>query len=253
MYKWQTLVGAFVGAATPFAFWMFTKSQEKRNKNKEDLLFVEKEIVAAINNLADIKDTLSNFLESNIEGLQQIVREASAVEAYCGAAAYMPMFHVHALDENLSRVSAGSGYLDNELLKIVAFSRELSAQMEDIRLQFESTVNDAKTLAHNKTNSQQFHNDSYLGNLDRYKIMVREDVIGKNLYTYLRSLTKTYVVAMELRKIGNIRWYLKFSSSFRFFINAKTLKEYKVNTVERIDAFIDPIYESKHEEFLKKF
>jgi hypothetical protein len=246
-------MGAFIGAATPFAFWMFTKYLEKRKKNKEDLFFVEKEIVAAINNLADIKETLTNFLNTNVTGLQKIIQEVDTVEAYCGSSAYMPMFHVHALDENLSRVSAGSGYLDNELLKIISYSRELKAQMEDIRLQFESTVNDGKIMAHNKINNHKFHNDSYSENLERYKKMVRDDVIGKNLYTYLRSLTRTYVVTMELRKMGSLRWYLKFSSSFKFFVNSNAQKKYRGNAIERIDAFIDPIYEIKHNEFLKKF
>lgn len=253
IYEWQTLVGAFVGAATPFAFWMFTKYSERRNKKREDLLFVEKEIVAAINNLADIKLTLTNFLEKNVEDLQQSIKEANLQEAHCGSVTYMPMFHAHALDGNLNQVSAGNGYLDNQLLEILAFSRELTAQMFDIRFQFESTVSTAKELAHNKINNYKFHNDSYLENLERYKVMVRDDVIGKNLYTYLRSLTKTYVVTMELRKIGSFMWHLKFSSSFRFFVSSGEHKKYKGKAIERIDAFIDPIYEEKHKEFLKKF
>ena len=221
--------------------------------NKEDLIFVEKELVAAINNLAEIKRTLNDFLVTNLFKLKKIIKESDQMEAHCGSSAYLPMFHVNELDVNLKHVRAGSGYLDNEIIKVISYSGELNVQMKDIRLQFENTVSDAKHLATNKINSYEFHNSSYLRNIENYEEMIKRDVVGKNIYTYLKALTKTYVTSMEIRKLGKWRWRQKFSSSFKFFLNKKKHVEYKKDAIKRVDEYINPILEEKYEEFLTNF
>lgn len=234
--KWQALIGALVGAAAPISLW-FLKELYRRHKNHKDNLYrFEKSLVHDINNVVDARNTIYNFIEDKLGELIKHIRQNNN-DVYSIDVAFFPLFTVHSIDENIVSLNTGSGYLDNEIIRIFKMSNDFASAIDDLRQQFAYTAETSRNIAFMKLVSPVDQKDQYVQNIEAFREAVRRDLFDKNVKIYIRTLVSTRTGINFLRDIGIFRWQFKFSSRYRYFKNRQELKKFDEEIYERIDKF----------------
>lgn len=235
--NWQNLLGAFLGAAIPISFWFYIEWYRKRKKFKEGLYYLEKLLVYNINAVGESHRTIKDFIKNRLVELIDRIDQATVEKRYAVHTAFLPLFS-YPTDENLFSINTNSGYLDNKLLQIFGMTKDFSLAIDDLRNQFSSTVELNYKLAFGKLNGPVPQNNEYKKNIEEFIKVVERDLFGKNEKIYIKALVSTRVAVSKIRDIGLQRWRIKFSPSFKFFMDNKKLEKFKSETFDRIDQFL---------------
>ena len=239
IYKWQALIGALVGAATPISLWFLKELYQRHKNHKDDLYRLEKFLVYNINNVVDARNTIYNFIENKLGELIERIKQ-NTDNAYSIDVAFFPLFTVHPIiDENIISLNTGSGYLDNKIIKIFKISNDFASAIDDSRRQFAYTAEISRNIAFMKLVSPVNQKYQYIQNIEAFREMVRRDLFDKNIKVYIQTLVSAHVGINFLRDIGIFRWRFKFSPRFRYFRNKQELKKFGEETHERLDKFFE--------------
>ncbi len=238
LYEWQTLIGAFLGAATPISLWFLTEWYQSREKQKEHLYRLEKFLVYSINNAIDAHETTKYFIENRLMELINNINERTKNDIYSVDTAFLPLLSMHNIDENLLNINTGSNYIDNELFQVFKMSKDFAIGIDDLRQQFMNTIQVNREMSFKKLNSPKIQNEAYKINIQDFINTVNRDFFDKNVKIYIQSLVSTRVGLNTLRDMGIIRWQIKFGPDFKYFKNKQNLKKFYDNTHEHINTFL---------------
>lgn len=235
LFDWQSLIGACIGAATPLFFWFFVQWFKSSKKYKENLYYLTRLLVYKINMVNQAQRTIKHFTGGRLTKLISNIDEASKKNKYCLDTVFFPLFTTDSGEQNLLKIHTKSGYLDNLLAQIFNMSNDFTLSIDDIRAQYQYTLEINKEMAINKKNPAQFQNGVYKKNIQDFIEFINKDFIGKNLKVYIHTLASALIITTEIYNIGIIRWRMKFSPSFRFFKNKQEYDKFKIDTHERIE------------------
>jgi len=244
LFKWQTLVGAAIGAAAPFALWWFTEWRRKEWTWKEDMLYLHKAIADQINLIIEIRSAITRFSATKLIPLIQRTEQENG-PAYSVGLAFFPLFSARGLNEEFIKRSTRSSYLDNKLARIHHLSQDLPHIIDDTRMQFHETLKFNKEISFGKLNSPDAQRQMHLDNLREYRRVLEDELLGQNLPLILKNAVEGLVGITEIRKIGILGWRFKFDARYRFFVSGKNVKKERDNTFARIEEYFAPAVEKQ--------
>ncbi len=246
IYKWQSLIGAFIGAATPFILWWITEKYRQRRDYINNLYFLEKILVDQINDTLEIEKNITDFIDKRLNKLVENIKNNDS-NTFSIDFAFFPLFPVTQLSEQIYKINTKSGYIENKLAKSFQLSRNMPYIINDLKRQFESTIDLNRELSLKKINSPQVQKEMYLNNINDYITLLKRDMLGINISVYLRSLVQTREALDELRKIGLFKWRLRFDPKYSFFKNKELYLKAKEDSFNNIEEY----FRSRVEENLK--
>jgi hypothetical protein len=236
--KWQQLVGSIIGAGTPLALFLISEAREKRKKQKEFYLLLEKNIISAINNLADIDNMLHRFIDVQLKNHKKHINEDEKAGRYSIGQAFVPLSATFTLDKDILKTSTPSSYLENLIMDVVSTSQELPLLLVDIGRQFERTMSFTAQIGMMKLNSHTGHNKAVLDNLAEFEKFLEEQTFGANIPIYLRKLVSTKIALQAMSKWGLKRWKktFDFKSGFTLDVSQKMTDYFKPEVNKQIEG-----------------
>jgi len=207
---WQQLVGSFLGALTPIGLFLINEEYQRRKKQKDHLILLEKSLVLAINNLAGIDKMLHIFFDTSINNLKNGIIADSAAGRYSVGQAFVPLSSTFSFDREIMWETTNSSYIENLKLDVFSTSQELPLLLQDISRQFDRTINLNTQVGIGKLNSPDMHNKIFLQNLDEFKIFLSKQIFEHNIPVYLKKLVSTLVALQKMNKLGLKKWRQTF-------------------------------------------
>lgn len=210
IHYWQELIGAFIGAATPIGWYVWQQKREQSKKHKDYLVLLEKNLVLAINNLADIDKMLHQFMSGNFSRFKQRVYDENNAGRHSAGQTFVPLSASFVLDKDLLKESTESNYLDNLILETIALSHELPQVLGDINRQFDRTISLNAQIGMMKLNAPKSHNAIFLENLREFESFIWDQIFGNNIPVYLKTLMSARVALQQMIKLGYTKWVATF-------------------------------------------
>jgi len=217
LYDWQALIaaliGAGIGATTPVLVFYIKERTDKNKRRKEHLLFLEKNIVSAINNLSDIDNTLYSFVNSKLKFLIQDVekiiseqKEGRSLNQYAAHQAFIPFSSIFLLDNSLLKETSDSAYIENLTLTVIRISMDMPEIMRDIHRQFDRTLSFNQEISILKLNSPIEQNKIFLDNLKRFELFINSEIFQHNIPLFLRRLVSLRIALAAMNEWGFKKW-----------------------------------------------
>lgn len=234
--SWQTLIGAFLGASAPFLLWRFAENYREKKETKQYLYYLQRMIVDQINLLNDADNTIKDFINLKINVFLARIDE-NPVTAYSVNTVFFPLFSVRPLPDDVNAKSSGSGYIDNKIAKVYALSRDFPHIIDDTRLQLKDTIERNEKISFGRLNSPEVQKAQFKENIEEYRKMVEDEIIGKNFPLYMRKLLET-LVALEVKaRMTRIAWKLKFDPRWKFYLTRESYLKAKEKIIDDMDLY----------------
>ncbi len=253
VYKWQELIGALIGAATPISLWLIAEWYQSRKRDKEYLISLEKFFVYSINDIIDARCTLARYLKNQLAELIINIKANTAKNIYSVDTAFFPLFSVSPIDDVIFRNTSRSNYLENKTAHVHKLVRDFASSIEDIRRQFTHTLELHHSMAFGKVNAPNVQNAMFIRNLEEFVKMVHRDIFDSNVKICIKHLVYAKVAENYIKNKGYFLWRWRFSPSFKYFRSKKELQKYKEETFDRIELFLKPIVDKEIAEIEKLF
>ncbi|QSH39611.1 hypothetical protein JXR01_01185 [Candidatus Kaiserbacteria bacterium] len=204
--KWQTIVGALIGAAAPLIVYFIGKRQDEYYAY---LVRLDKSLSLAVVNLSEIDNTLHTFVRGSLQKLIDSVTQTAKQDEFV-ARAFVPLLFTYELPEEIIKLSTKTAYIDNNLLLVYSRSKELDPMVADIGRQYDKTYELQLTLVGSKmTPGSQITTDlnsMYAQNLESFKAYIEEYWAKNNMPIYLKELVQLQVAVRELREMRRLGW-----------------------------------------------
>ncbi len=239
IYKWQEIIGAIIGASTPFVLWWFAEKYRQYREKKEYLYYLERLLVDQINTIIDVRNTIEAFINERLEKITTSIKSSTGSSAYSVDFAFFPMFSIRSLNDGIHIKTTASNYIDNKIGQAYKLSNDMPFIFDDLRRQFSQTTEMNKEISFNKLNSPDAQRDFHLTNLNEFKEIVKRDILNKNIPLYLKHLMEARVSLNELSRIGILRWRLRFDPRFQFFLRGKDYQRAKDEVYDKIESFFE--------------
>ncbi len=251
LYEWKTLVGALLGAATPISLWFLRELYKEHANHKEYLYCLERIIGYNINGVIDARNTINHFIKNRLPKLIRRIDQSG--NSYFVGSAFLPLFTVHPINEDVFKSTTGSVYLDDKMIQLFKISKDFMVAIDDLRQQFIYTVDLNREIATKKLNTAQQQNNEYKMNIQEFIKTVEQDLFEKNIKTYIQVLSTARISINTLQNIGLPLWKFKFEGHFKFFKNKRDFKEFRSKTFERIDKFLEEKVAKQIEEIEREY
>lgn len=241
-FKWQTLLGAFLGAFTPFVVVIFSNQLRKSKERKDALYFLHRVLVNHINHLVDIERTLVDFLDTRFQQTLQFI-EGYAPSQYSMSPIFFPSFSVRTIPEEVRKSKTGSIYLDNHIEKVYSLSQDLPYIVSQLNADLQHVLELSNKIAWSQRNDPITQKRDLLKSLREYEQMVRRDFLFLNLEIMLKWLVHTLVIVQKLEQVGSLlHWQQIFEPRWTFFRRRSDYQKAKSENVTRV---LDPYFEQK--------
>lgn len=236
LYTWQALVGAALGAMSPFVLWWIADIRRKKQENFDNLYYTYRQIIYQINSLIDIEKSIHDFCDIKVKKLIEQVKNES-FGSYSISTAFFPLFSTIPIHDEINKVSTGSNYIDNKIAKVQQISQDMPMIMKDLRRQFHWIIEINKNFAIQKINSPEAQKKDYIFNLESFLHFIEDDIFQKNFPVYLKVLLQTKVALELLIKKKNLKWQLKFNPKYKFFWKKDDYQNAIDQSYESIEAY----------------
>ena len=249
---WQTLAGSLIGAAIPFLLWGYIEQYNKRKRKKEYLYYLQRVIVDQINLIIEIRETTQKFLDFKLNILLHNI-SSNPNSAYSVDTVFFPLISVRPIPQNVNAISSDSGYIDNKVAKIYAMSEDFPHIINDIRLQLRDTLEKNEKIAFGKKNSPEVQKEQFKQNIEQYKKMLEDDLLGKNIPAYIKKLVETLIAVETKARTGYFHWKIKFDPRWKFYTQKNTYLKAKGQVMEKMDKYFESAVNIKLELINKMF
>ncbi|MDP2638614.1 MAG: hypothetical protein Q8P06_00365 [Candidatus Azambacteria bacterium] len=246
-YRWQTLVGSIIAFTAPFFVLIFAEKIRRQKERRDYLYFLYRVITDQINALTELRRVTSNFLEFKINRLLTDIKNNSK-SMYCLNTVFFPRFSARSLPDDVNKKSSGSGYIDNKILEIYSFSKDLPHIVEDIRYQLRYTIEINIKIAISKLNPPEVQNNDYMINIAGFKKGVEDEMLGKNVPLYLKKLAETHIAVKEKISMNFFVWKIKFDPRWKFFVKKRDFIKARKDIIDNMDAYFEPAVKKQLEE-----
>jgi len=244
IYHWQALVGAIIGAMSPFLLWWLADSLRKRKEYYDNLYYLERLLVDQANTILEAERTIRSFKDTKISELIENIQKNNQ-NSFSLDYAFFPLFSTMSLGDDIHRISTKSGYIDNKISKLYQISRDIPYIINDVGRQFASMIQLNKDIVLNQKNPPQLQKDQYIDNLKGYKLMLEEYLLDKNFPIYFKVIFQAREAINELRRIGLWKWRLKFDPRYHFFKSKKQYLKAQESLYENIENYFKKNVEEK--------
>lgn len=250
LHNWQALIGSTIGASAPFLLWWLAEKYRERKEKKQYLYYLHRLIVDQINLLAEVEDTARKFLDDKLNALLDNI-DKDPVSAYSVPTCFFPLFSVRSLPDDVNKKSSGSGYVDNKVAKVYALSEDFPHIINDIRSQLEHTLEQNEKMAFGKLNSSAAQREELKRNVQGYKEMIEEDLLGKSIPLYFQILAETLVSIKEKESRSSLSWKIKFDPRWKLYTKKKEYLKARECLVSNMDTYFEPMAKDKLKEINK--
>ncbi len=243
-YDWQQLVGSLIGAAVPITLFIISERvRQKAEKNleetkrKEHLQSLEKNIITAINNLSSIDKMLHDFVEITLEKFKIRIGDDNKAGRHSVGQVFVPLSYSFSLDEDLIKITTNSSFIENLVLEVFSYSKELPLLLQDISRQFDRVITFNIQIGVMRLNSASAHNASLLDNIKEFEYFMSEQTFGNNIPVYLKKLVLTQVALRKMQNLGLEKWKetFNFKSPFTQDVYDKMVEHFKPEANESIE------------------
>jgi hypothetical protein len=242
-FKWQTLIGAAIGAAAPFSLWFVSSWWELRRERTESRYNLTKLVGLNMMSAVGARHIVKAFLNEKIPFALKMLHDYPD-KKHLGLL-FFPMFSAHPIALDPRFINSGSGYIDVLMLEVLRVSNDFAFAIDDMRRQFETMIQQQRELTFAGLGSTQELNDNFKINLENFKKVAQRDLIETNTKMYVRLLASVQVAIRKLNDIGLIRWRWKYRSNFRVFKNKEAFHAYMKNPHEFIAESLRPALDER--------
>lgn len=210
LYQWQSLAGAFLGAFLPILVSLFIYSYKSRKEFKRGMGQVEQFLVFSINNLYELKEELTLFL-NRINSLIQEIETTQSDQFFLGTT----NFPLASMEHRLQDINkpTKSLYLTNKLMKCYSMLKETYSFLEDAGDEFKSiTLRNYDVVLSYKDPSQKIgvypenQRGLYLCGLKEFRKVIKETILDKNIPTTIKSLLGARLVLLKYIGRSSVYW-----------------------------------------------
>jgi hypothetical protein len=239
LYKWQSLIGSFLGPFLAVTFSVAGYSIIKHRERKESMRKIEVSLIQSLNDLSVAKKTIEQFLER----VKAIIRK---LESDMGNGKYvlmetnLPPINIY-LDNDLAKIKTKSYYLHNKLLIIVASLKSINMGLKELKDNFISLSTKNEFLINIKATDRE-QKGTYLANLKDFYHLIEKDFIEKNIKVSNKILLQARIYNQKLRgKWGFIEKWKYEGVSFKCFNNDKDIMKINrhITSLDRIDSLLE--------------
>lgn len=209
-YRWQSLLGSLLGAATPLSLFLLTEWYQQRKRQREYFFLLEKNLITAINNLSSIDRTLHAFQQVQLASFKKRIEEDDAAGRPSVGQAFVPLSWSFTFDKDLFKETTGSSYLENLVMQVVSTSQELPIYLQDLSRQFDRILTLNTQIGLMKLNSPAAHNQIVRENIEEFEKFLALQTFGNNIPVYLRMLVQTKVALQARITMGLREWKKTF-------------------------------------------
>ncbi len=254
LFKWQSLVGAFMGALIPITVSFFLYSLRSSINFKQGLSQIEKFLVYSINNLYGLREELELFSD-RLDKLTSDIEQQSTQNSYYIGTTNFPMAATeHSI--NIINKSTKSLYLSNKLMRCYSMQRDINLNLTDLREEFRLIVSRNydvilayKDPAQNVGISASNQVMMYSQQLKAMKKIIDEIVLKKNIPTAIKSFSEARLILLKYTKSFSFIYriyYEGFGGSILKKENGQQIIELKIHEeVEKELSKIEKNYKAK--------
>ncbi len=248
LLQWQTLIGAFVGAATPLGIVLINRRFLER---KDHLVKVYKMILLATTNALEVADSMDDFRNIRLTSILNFINLDRANERPSLGEAFFPPLARTPLGDAILEKHCGSDYVETQLIFALTTSKNFALLIDDAQKKFESLIQMQTTFVLQKYADHELLNNTFEMKTQLYRTYLK-DYFFVNLQIYLKILAKTRVTTRVFMRLGGFRWRLLFEPNFRYFIGRKTMMAYTERTFKKIDLYLEKDIQDEYAGLLKQ-
>ncbi|MFA6466751.1 MAG: hypothetical protein WCV71_02760 [Patescibacteria group bacterium] len=238
LYKWQTLIGSFLGPFLAVAFSVIGYFFIESRKRKESMRIIEVSLTQTLNDLFVARKTAEQFLK-RVEIIMEEIQTDMDKDKYVLTETNLPPINIY-LDEELPKIKTKSYYVHNKLLIITGTLKNINTNLKELKNNFSSLAKKNEFLIHVEATHKE-QKQTYLANLKDFYRIVEEDLIKKNLNRGTEVLVQTKIYNQKLMKRWSfiIKWKYE-GVSFKYFKNnGGILKDNRhMSALDRIDEML---------------
>ena len=200
LFQWQTLIGSFLGAFLPISAWIISyywrKKDEKKDKRKGAIQFVEISVTQCINHSILSIIQIEDFLERIQTKIHEITEISDDVSYFPGSTNFPPMADI-GLNQITLEPSIGSYYIHNKIISIDHMIRFTNAAIRKFDVDYSNLLTRNETnISRLKPKQQRYQ---YIQDLTWYSSMVKK-VIDDLKYNGLKLFVETKIYNLKLMK-----------------------------------------------------
>ncbi len=144
------------------------------------------------------------------------------------------------MEHGLFEQAAQSNYLENKVAHVYKLVKDFGNNIDEARIQFNSSIQLHQTMVFAKANAPDLQNNLYIENLEAFAEMLKRDILENNIRICLKHLIYAKAANDAIRQLGYFRWRFKFSPSFMYFRDRKSLQKYKDESLTRVESYLLP-------------
>lgn len=235
IYKWQALIGAFIGAGSPFLLWWFTEVIRRKKEYRKNLYYLIRLLNYQVNNATQAYAAIKNFIDNVLLKMIESVKDNETVFLIHDTS--FPLFSFIPIEKNILEINTCSEDLDFRILACYKNSLDVALVIDQARNIFHAKIQRNIDMSLIESMSPAKLNNDYKNLLIFYKNELEKEVLKGNFQFYLKLLFTTQLILSEYSEMNKILWHLKFNPNFKFFIRKKDYKEAKKEEYNNIMNF----------------
>ena len=236
LFKWQTLIGSAIGAASPLLIWFVIEKISKEKGRREKLRLIHRLLATEVNRLNEFKNNLDHFFETKLDRKVQSLKDNT--DRVDIGEIFLPISFLPEAHESFISTETGSGLLDNQLSLLHGMIQDIRAGQDEMRHQLRTALEIHRQLCVLEKGNPQERSRELVSNLEAFKKALSEEEYEKNLPTILKALIFAMVVTKDVEK--HFVWY----RTLRFKV-LYTLNFFRGNNTVAIRDFVETYYEKQ--------
>lgn len=245
--KWQTLIGAALGAFLAVIGSLITyaihSANKRRKERKEFLRRIEISITQSLDSTYKMRQQLKQIAQ-RIKGLAATARTMTGSKTFCLNRVNFPPVREVYRDKEAPYFKVKSYYLHNKLLWIDAGNKEVNEINANFKSDFSDLIRQNELLVtlikENQNPDPSVQRIAYAENLESFANVI-EEYINKHIPQGIEIMAQIKIYNEHLRKKHGY-WFLwkHEGTEFKYFRNKTKQKQFARNldSLERIDKII---------------
>jgi len=181
---WQTLLGIIFGAIVAMLSFYLKDKYNNFYDRIEARRRIEVSLTRSLNDLHNTKKSLNEFLERLTGVINQTKDDLADDTKYAFHETNLPVLRVY-VDNTLAEIRTSSYYVHNKLLRIDSILEIMNSTLFELREDLNSLIRSNQFLVGLRPSPREQKN-SYIANLESFKDLIQDDLIGKIFQVHLK-------------------------------------------------------------------
>jgi hypothetical protein len=230
-YKWQSLLGAIIGASVPILLGLIGLYVRARSARIEKLKRLDRTLVLAIKSVSETQALLETFYHNTfVPYLSGFVNDGK----YQLDLIFIPAVAGASFQLDVKDVDSGSSYIDSNALLCLSLAKDFDESLADSRKQLSETYGLFRELAFSGQVTPQEQSGHLRNSLEAFSKSFYNVLIKNNSQVLLDKLVETKVV-LDYFQAHRYIWRIRFSRSFRLYKTLAEYNEWSTKMYDKID------------------